>query len=68
MILARTGCKKLKPNAVPSAMQFTSIFLHRPVLKERKPPRRREKEAVYGEAFIALCYVDIDIVVYMIIK
>ncbi|KAH7959027.1 hypothetical protein HPB49_007361 [Dermacentor silvarum] len=41
VILARTGCKKLKPNAVPS------IFLHRPVPRERKPPRRREKEAVY---------------------
>ncbi|XP_049517109.1 uncharacterized protein LOC125942904 [Dermacentor silvarum] len=44
VILARTGCKKLKPNAVPS------IFLHRPVPKERKPPRRREKEAVYAAA------------------
>ncbi|XP_075723519.1 uncharacterized protein LOC119178198 [Rhipicephalus microplus] len=39
-ILAQTGIKKLKPNAVPS------IFAHRPLPKERKPPRKRGNETV----------------------
>ncbi|XP_075744798.1 uncharacterized protein LOC142803560 [Rhipicephalus microplus] len=39
-ILAQTGIKKLKPNAVPS------IFVHRPLPKERKPPRKRGNETV----------------------
>ncbi|XP_075752654.1 uncharacterized protein LOC142818143 [Rhipicephalus microplus] len=33
-ILAQTGIKKLKPNAV------SSIFAHRPLPKERKPPAK----------------------------
>ncbi|XP_075741112.1 uncharacterized protein LOC142789530 [Rhipicephalus microplus] len=39
-ILAQTGIKKLKPNAVPS------IFAHRPFSKERKAFRKRGNETV----------------------
>ncbi|XP_064468590.1 uncharacterized protein LOC135380834 [Ornithodoros turicata] len=38
LILAKTGEKKLKLNAVPS------IFSHRPVEKTRKPPCKRLRE------------------------
>ncbi|KAL3187021.1 hypothetical protein MRX96_026114 [Rhipicephalus microplus] len=39
-ILAQTGIKKVKPNAVPS------IFAHRHLPKERKPPHKRGNETV----------------------
>ncbi|XP_075743752.1 uncharacterized protein LOC142802659 [Rhipicephalus microplus] len=39
-ILAQTGIKKLKPNAVPS------IFAHQPFPKERMSPRKKGNETV----------------------